>query len=185
MEPTKDKIKIIHNFISQEEIDHALNLLDTKVKERWDKNPRYLVVPNSIIAASVVTTTQAYKISEQIKKEFNIPQKEIFCVTNDLGTWTYEGASGLHEDVYNSRYVKFSSIVYLTSDYEGGEIEFPDFDFTYKPVAGDLILFPSHGYLHEVKPVISGNRSTVVGFFSDVHPMFWHPKYVPSKHELY
>lgn len=185
MEPTKEKIRVFSNFISKEEIAEALNVLETKTKERWRDNPRVLVVPNQILAAFRINVEQSYRISEKIKEVFNIPQKEIYCVDSQLGTWTYEGGSGMHEDTKDSGFIKFSSIIYLTDNYEGGEIDFPYLDFRYKPKAGDLLLFPSHGYVHEVLPVISGNRSTIVGFFSDVHPALWSPDFYPSEHELY
>lgn len=185
MKPDKNKIKVIPNFISKEDIDFCLNVLATKPKERWTYNPRVLIVPNSILSSFYQVVKQAYLVTELIKKEFGIPQKELYCVNSELGTWTHEGGSGKHEDSDTEKYLKFSSIIYLTDDYEGGEIEFPDLGFSYKPKAGDLIVFPSHGYVHEVKPVISGNRSTIVGFFSDVHPTLWSPNFVPSEYELY
>lgn len=185
MIPSKDKIRVFSNFIDQEDIDFCLNLLETKTKERWKYNPRVLIVPNTVIASFYQVVKHAYRVTELIKEVFNIPQKEIYCVNSELGTWTYEGGSGQHEDSANEGYLKFSSIIYLTDDYEGGEIVFPELDFEYKPKAGDLILFPSHGYLHEVKPVLSGNRSTIVGFFSDVHPALWSPDFRPSEYEMY
>lgn len=183
--PTKDKIYVIPNFISQEDIDFCLNVLETKPKERWKYNPRVLVVQNNVLAAFYPVVKYAYLVTELIKEKFGIPQKELYCVNSELGTWTFEGGSGRHDDAANEGYLKFSSILYLTEDYEGGELEFPDLDFVYKPKAGDLIFFPSHGYLHEVRPVTSGNRSTIVGFFSDVHPMLWAPNFQPSDYELY
>lgn len=66
----------------------------------------------------------------------------------------------------------YGSIVYLNDDYEGGEIRFPAYDITYKPVAGTFIFFPSSTfYVHEVLPITSGVRFT--------SPHFW----IPIKHK--
>lgn len=59
-----------------------------------------------------------------------------------------------------------SGIIYLNEDFEGGELEFPLLNYTYKPKAGDLVLFPSNYiYAHAAKPVTSGVRYCVVTFF--------------------
>lgn len=184
MKPSKDKIFIIPNFIDQSEIDKALHILETKDKERWRDNTNVLIVPNSTLAAFALITNQAYLVTEKIKELFPV-DKELYCVDTQIGTWTYDGGSGPHLDTQNAGFVKFSSIIYLTSDYEGGEIEFLDLGVKYKPVAGDLILFPSHGYVHEVQQVTAGNRSTIVGFYSDMHPRNWDHRFQPIEEETY
>jgi len=56
-----------------------------------------------------------------------------------------------------------SSVFYLNSDYEGGEIEFPRFGIKYKPAGNDVIMFPSNYiYDHKVHKVTSGDRYAVV-----------------------
>jgi hypothetical protein len=54
--------------------------------------------------------------------------------------------------------------LYLSENYEGGEIGFPEIDFYLKPKAGTLVIFKGNT-LHEVKKLISGDRYLVmVGF---------------------
>lgn len=56
---------------------------------------------------------------------------------------------------------------YLNDDYEGGEIEFPNFNLKIKPVANQMIMFPSnYVYTHTVHPVISGTRYAIVGWWN-------------------
>lgn len=185
MKPSKDKIHVIHNFISKEDIDNALDVIANKEKAQWRDNPRVLIVPSYILECSNILTSQTLAVSKKIKEIFSV-DKEIYCVDSQLGTWTHSGAADLHVDTVGAEFTKFSSIIYLTSDYDGGEITFPELDFTYKPVAGDLILFPSHGYLHEVKTVTNGDRSTIVGWYSDVHPsLWWTTEHNPTDEELY
>ena len=59
-----------------------------------------------------------------------------------------------------------TNILYLTSDFEGGELHFPDYDITFKPKAGDMVSFFS-STKHEVRPVLSGRRITTQLFFFD------------------
>jgi hypothetical protein len=47
-----------------------------------------------------------------------------------------------------------SAVGYPNDNYEGGELKFPKFNLTYKPKAGDLVLFPSaYAYAHSSEPV--------------------------------
>jgi len=61
-----------------------------------------------------------------------------------------------------------SAICYLNDDYEGGEIEFPEFKVKIKPEAGMLILFPSNfAYKHTAHPVTSGTKYALVTWLHD------------------
>jgi hypothetical protein len=62
------------------------------------------------------------------------------------------------------RYPRRVSLTYYANDaYEGGEIEFDQFNIKIKPEKGNLLLFPStFVYSHKVYPVTSGTRYAVV-----------------------
>jgi len=61
-----------------------------------------------------------------------------------------------------------SAIVYLNNDYEGGEIEFPNFGVKIKPEPGMLILFPStYPYAHIAHPVTDGTKYAIVTWIKD------------------
>ncbi len=61
----------------------------------------------------------------------------------------------------------WSAIFYINDDYEGGEIEFPLKEFSYKPKANSLVVFPSTSeYLHGVKEITKGTRYTVAIWFT-------------------
>ncbi|MEM1404138.1 MAG: 2OG-Fe(II) oxygenase [Pseudomonadota bacterium] len=63
-----------------------------------------------------------------------------------------------------------SFLLYLDDDYEGGEINFPNFDFQLRPRAGMLLMFPSDcRYLHGVLPVTAGKRHSIVSW-CNIHP---------------
>lgn len=59
-----------------------------------------------------------------------------------------------------------TNLLYLTSDFEGGELYFTDYDITVKPKAGDVVSFFSD-VKHEVRAVPSGRRITTQLFLFD------------------
>ena len=61
----------------------------------------------------------------------------------------------------------WSLLLYLSDDYEGGEIKFNKFNYQVKPKAGTLIYFPADGrYMHTALPVTSGLRYAMVSWMS-------------------
>lgn len=84
-----------------------------------------------------------------------------------------EGSSmGSHVDDYgtnNETTPIMSAVLYLNSDYEGGELYFREQGVTIKPEAGSVVIFPSvEPFYHESKKIISGNKYMC--------PAFWHKK---------
>ncbi len=58
-----------------------------------------------------------------------------------------------------------SLLLYLNDEFEGGELNFRQFNYTYRPRAGDLVFFPSDGrYAHQALPVKSGTRLVIVSW---------------------
>lgn len=52
-----------------------------------------------------------------------------------------------------------TAILYLNSEFEGGEIHFPKQGVELRPSAGTLLIFPSNrNFPHEVKPIVRGYR---------------------------
>ena len=67
---------------------------------------------------------------------------------------------------------KITTLLFLNDDFEGGEIEFSHLRYNngkrviFKPKAGQMIVFPSHGlFAHEVKKV-KGNRFALVKWWN-------------------
>ena len=61
----------------------------------------------------------------------------------------------------------YTAVIYLTSDFEGGELCFVD--FSVKPQKGDVIIFNSKE-VHKVNPLKSGTRNCYVVKFYGVSP---------------
>jgi|688.fasta_scaffold15461_12 Rps23 Pro-64 3,4-dihydroxylase Tpa1-like proline 4-hydroxylase len=70
-----------------------------------------------------------------------------------------------HIDDNHKYHRRISTVYYLNDNYSGGEITFPRFDITYKPVANEFLIFPSnYVYNHSVIPVTEGIRYSVVSW---------------------
>ena len=73
----------------------------------------------------------------------------------------------VHPDSGPTYHCDVSTVMYLNDDYEGGELWFPHFEYTYKPEYGDIVLFPSNFlYSHAALPVKSGTKYSAVTMFS-------------------
>jgi Rps23 Pro-64 3,4-dihydroxylase Tpa1-like proline 4-hydroxylase len=70
-----------------------------------------------------------------------------------------------HIDDNQKHHRRISTVYYLNDNYTGGEIIFPRFEITYKPVANEFLVFPSnYVYNHSVLPVVEGTRYSVVSW---------------------
>ncbi|MGB1192627.1 MAG: prolyl hydroxylase family protein [Pseudomonadales bacterium] len=58
-----------------------------------------------------------------------------------------------------------SLLIYLNDKYKGGGLRFNHLNYTYQPVAGDLVFFPStHRYVHESLPIKRGVKYAIVSW---------------------
>jgi hypothetical protein len=98
------------------------------------------------------------RIIKEIKSTFTVAEELHPCVL-----WIakqYPGAIvEVHQDTDygKSMHIKYTGSLYLNTMTNGGELYFEDFDYTYKPEAGDLVIFPSHEAgmhgVHEINEV--------------------------------
>lgn len=77
-----------------------------------------------------------------------------------------EGFYSPHMDSFDGKRT-FSSILYLNTLEEGGETHFEYFNFSVKPEAGSLLMFPANfAYLHGAKKPVSEDKFAVVTWFN-------------------
>lgn len=102
--------------------------------------------------------------------------KEIFKIEQEIKNAEFYGLLrysvgeqyGFHYDGGTASKRSISVLIYLNDDYEGGELEFPNFKLKIKPKAGTLILFPSnYAYGHIAHPVTSGTKYVIVTWLHD------------------
>jgi predicted 2-oxoglutarate/Fe(II)-dependent dioxygenase YbiX len=128
-----------------------------------------------------LTEIDALRIMQQARfvaqitatQEFQ-PPKPLYSDTAQIVLWT-EGieltphADNLEPDgrPNGTPHRRFSSLIYLNEDYDGGETYFPGFGVRVKPERGLLIIFGSGPeYVHGVTKVRRGKRYTYAGWFS-------------------
>ena len=75
------------------------------------------------------------------------------------------GHYGPHVDAGASERT-LSAVLYLNSDFKGGELKFKNQDITITPEEGMLILFPSNYlFVHQSLPVTEGRKYTTISWF--------------------
>lgn len=58
-------------------------------------------------------------------------------------------------------FYEVATVMYFDDDFDGGELEFPDLEYTINPAAGTLVAFPcAYGYEHRVNEITRGERTT-------------------------
>jgi hypothetical protein len=103
-------------------------------------------------------------IIEDFRGRYNIvPLK-----SNDTVLLRYEEGNMFHNHIDDHpqfpRVVSLS--VFLNDDFEGGELEFKEFNIKIKPVAGEIVVFSSgFPYMHKVNATTKGTRYAVVKWY--------------------
>ena len=89
-------------------------------------------------------------------------------------------------DSFNSPIlIEVAANLYLTDDFEGGELYFPNLGISIKPKAGQLILFPGgHEYSHGVKMVTAGKRIVLFSPLTTPQRLMLHVHAYNLWHEL-
>lgn len=99
---------------------------------------------------------------KQIEDKFNakgIQLERMFLQTMKPGGDLPEHLDGEH---------RYAVLAYMNSDYEGGELCFSKDNLLITPAKGDVLFF--HGGSknpHSVKPLLSGNRTSFIMFFTN------------------
>lgn len=181
---SKEKIYEYINIIDKITLDKTLNI-KFKKSETIAENNGYIDQSRSKRQNVEIALTDVAKINNDLKKInddfteilisaiqqyqsiFKIPEiyyKEGYNILKyEFGQHFeshYDGGSDTARSV--------SPILYLNDDYEGGEIEFTNFNLKIKPKAGTLYVFPAnYAYRHTAHPVKSGIKYAIVTWLHD------------------
>jgi len=134
--------------------------LNITYQGRANNNPVFQHVHNqfnALLMATSIPYNERYHINEPFwHEDYNLLKYS----SNQQYHRHYDGASA------SGRVV--SAICYLNNNYEGGELEFPNFGVSITPQPGMLILFPSnYAYAHIAHPIISGLKYAIVTWIRD------------------
>jgi len=184
MKVVDNKIFIIEDFISSNtanfivdnfsknitQTEHAgvyggISSNDENTPKISGKNKVLYYDGNSDIAVDLITS-----IFPSIEKAMSeIFQKDIVMKSFFYNHMKIGGKNSLHydnnEEQYNNDY---SGILYLTNNYSGGAIHFPNQNLKMYPKPGTFICFQgTEDVEHEVQEVTDGDRVNIICFFKE------------------
>ena len=171
--------KIIEDFISKD----TANYLYKTLKEQATINPNGLL--NVYLTERVSTKFSNNILDDTIKlivmsvsNQLGFKNKQVKLNRINYQILKQDQELGYHSDkngAYGNtiEYEGYSALVYLTHDYEGGEILFyndnsgsKESAISYHPKAGSLIYFKGDDdHPHSVIKVLSGERAILILFF--------------------
>jgi hypothetical protein len=179
-------IFIINDFISVEEQEYILSLINESNEEDWNqtyinhiKNKQYDTEEDLINALESRNTFWDDKIfhiknedfwkdlTDRVSLFFN-NQYEInpmYAIQRQMpGTFLK-----VHFDQGTNPELQKAVIIYINDNYNGGELFFPEHDFEIKPPSRSMIIFPgTEDYMHGVKEVLAGPTRYVLPSFGFV-----------------
>jgi hypothetical protein len=163
---TKDKIKIVKNFISDKDIQEYCDyndwLLENKIdyffiggkgkrpvlqfgKDLYEKYQSHTSLDGIIDQHMIDKINSLWrKVSETIGDLFD--DKNALYPCSFWIAKQFPGARvAIHEDNDQgaNMHFKYSVVLYLNTLSSGGELDFPELGYTIKPDAGDLVVFTS------------------------------------------
>lgn len=174
-------VNIESNFISKDVCDYLINYFTSFQPEKTDEGVYFNWGKTKGQSFDEIEDKASRVIIKEIIK--NIESRFILkyspaniqfkrCL---IQTMTEGGSISLHSDNISALDEEnvvqdvYSAIVYLTDDYLGGEINFPNSSIKAIPESGSLIYFKGEeDNPHLVKPVISGKRINFILFFEDI-----------------
>lgn len=163
-------IYILNNLFTDQELQSMSFIMDTCnwLDDEFSIN-KYVDVTSEL--GCQILQEKNSVIKKSIEEDFlcEVGEEGIGTIVRCVPGWELELHADCWSDLptytgYPSRDI--SSVLYLTDNFEGGNLVFPDLDIEIEPKAGSAIYFPSdEDHMHLVTKVESGNRSTCTGFW--------------------
>lgn len=178
MELNKNHIKTFPNLISEDELQTLKDYIKTLPEPDKKSVDFKKDIPNQDVQNIIEHVRD--KSYEAITEGFLRPlgfyiKKHIFEEKQQIARFSEGIVLPSHSDCpqwnFELPYMDITTIMYINDDYQDGEIYFEEFDYSYKPVSGELLLFPSY-FLHETKPNKAIDGATSYTQRASV-PLFW------------
>jgi hypothetical protein len=175
-----EEIKVIKNFFSKDEANFLIDYInnnqhilttDTKtggIRQRimfgrngYDQSVSELSFEKIKDIEPFVREAIFSRVEAAVEKSYNkkLMISSFFLVKQHEGTTVPEHTDS--DSGFNMQ-LEYGGVIYLNSMSVGGKLKFPEFNYEYKPEAGDLVIFPSKPpqYRHFVER-INEDRYTV------------------------
>lgn len=121
---------------------------------------KYAVPLNELL---MPITERLYEYSDGYSATFSSEESSHWqCLKYDSGN-TFKR----HHDDHGSFRSRISLVYYVNDDYEGGGLEFHNFNQVVDPISDSLLIFPSsYLFAHTSQPIISGTKYSITRFLS-------------------
>jgi hypothetical protein len=195
VEEITENVLLVKNFLSKEELDIYLNIINNTPEEDWHVEYERNLIDfciskfgrgdvDNLVAEGKFEVTEGWKdknlrISEQPITQ-QVSNKLRHIIKNANSTLQLNGLDLLqrmqdgtalqsHTDEHTDPSIKYATIVYLNDDYLGGEFFFKNKEIYIRPEPGSLLIFPGNAeFEHGVTPVEQGPiRYVLVGFIKE------------------
>lgn len=184
----KDKIIIVKNFLSQDEMkffrDYEDHILETKQdslvlfsngnrpvlqfgRDLCDEHSSHLSLD---LVSDIEDEVRSLfnKVEQKAKKVFEDPRDIYVC-----SFWFAKQLPGakipIHEDTEDGQnpHFKYSAVIYLNTMKDSGRLSFPDLGYDYDPEAGDIIIFKSADSGRHMVETINEDRYTLAMWMTE------------------
>jgi hypothetical protein len=176
--------KIIDDFLSEKECQDIVSFV--KTIEPWEQDdPGVEIWNNRILTDYTVLTVHSEEVGKklyEIKNRIATKIKELYEVEEiyadllSVSRWFPGMDQSPHADDMSNvpeeknewfNHRDFGSVIYLNTDYSGGNTYYPDHGIEVVPKVGTLVLHPaSPDHLHGVTKIEDGMRYTISSFWT-------------------
>lgn len=165
------QIHALSDFVPQYQLDAISEFIDSDPPSsgtaETDANVVYyarqeILNENPFIAGVISLIADRVRLSAEELFDCRLRESGALIAKTMVGHTPEEHADSQNMDgtpKYGCADFLVSAVVYINDDFAGGELVFPKIKYSYKPVAGSCIMFPSGiEYSHYVANVLSGTR---------------------------
>lgn len=149
----------IEDFVSIEERNSITSFANSIAEDEWfkEKNNDYNWWQGKVL--SNLGVSQLKELKDVYIKVENLFTDALGITGINLNRFKNNDFLGYHTDEWLNHpeyFIKYGIVIYYNDDYDGGELDYKDLKFMYKPKAGSLII---HGgdKLHGTLPVKSNS----------------------------
>lgn len=177
-ELVKDRLWEYENFLTDDEVDTLLGVAMSASEEEWfgaELNPHDWHYRGKSLGLTgyPLAIRKILEIDSRIAGLFS-NWTNIVQIGSIVRNTDKLMPVGLHRDnedenMVDNRnsYCRYGVLMYLNSEFDGGEICYPEYGIEYKPKRGVLIIHHA-GNLHGVNPVGNGTRYSMTSFVGGV-----------------
>ncbi len=178
MELTKKDIKTFPNLISEDKLQTLKDYIKTLPepdkksvdfkKDMTDTNVQSIIEHVRDKSYEAITEGFLKPLGFAIKRHIFEEEGQIARFSDGINLPSHSDCPQWN---FELPYFDLTTIMYINDDYQEGEIYFEQFDYLYKPVPGELLLFPSY-FLHATR--VAKPLPDSVGYTQRASvPIFW------------